>query len=84
MLISIATGILVTKASKEDNIGQMMIGQLFRLPKVMYIVGGTLCFLGIFTPLRSEGRILIYLALGLGVIVLGRLVEHSNEVESIE
>ena len=84
MLISIATGILVTKASKEDNIGQMMIGQLFRIPKVMYIVGGTLCFLGIFTPLRSEGRILIYLALGLGVIVLGRLVEHSNEVESIE
>ena len=84
MLISIATGILVTKASKSDNIGDLMIGQLFRLPKVMYMVGGTLCFLGIFTPLRSEGRILIYLALGLGMIVLGRLIEHSNEVETIE
>ena len=84
MLISIATGVLVTKGAKSNNIGDVMIGQLFRLPKVMYIVGGTLCFLGIFTPLRSEGRILIYLALGLGVIVFGRLIEHSNEVENIE
>ena len=84
MLISIATGVLVTKGAKSNNIGDVMIGQLFRLPKVMYIVGGTLCFLGIFTPLRSEGRILIYLALGLGVIVFGRLIEQSNEVENIE
>ncbi len=84
MLISIATGILVTKGAKADNIGDMMFSQLFHLPKVMYIVGGTLCFLGVFTPLRSEGRILIYLAFGLGLIVFGRLVEHSKEVESIE
>ena len=31
MLISVATGILVTKASKSDNIGDLMIGQLFYL-----------------------------------------------------
>ena len=84
MLISVATGILVTKASKSDNIGDLMIGQLFHVPKVLYMVGGTLCFLGVFTPLRSEGRILIYLALGLGTIVIGRLLEHSKEIAAIE
>lgn len=84
MLISIATGILVTKASKSSNIGDIMVGQLFHVPKVLYMVGGALCFLGIFTPLRQEGRILIYLAMGLGIIVLGRLIEHSQEVEAIE
>lgn len=84
MLISIATGILVTKASKSSNIGDIMVWQLFHVPKVLYMVGGALCFLGIFTPLRQEGRILIYLAMGLGIIVLGRLIEHSQEVEAIE
>lgn len=84
MLISIATGILVTKAAKGANIGDIMVGQLFKVPKVMYIVGGTLCFLGVFTPLRSEGRILVYLAMGLGMIVLGRLVAHTEEVAAIE
>lgn len=84
MLISIATGILVTKASKSSNIGDIMINQLFHVPEVMYMVGGTLCFLGIFTPLRAEGRILIYLAIGLGLIVFGRLMKQSQEIESIE
>ncbi len=84
MLISIATGILVTKASESSNIGDIMMGQLFHVPKVLYMVGGALCFLGVFTPLRQQGRILIYLAMGLGIIVLGRLVEHSQEVEAIE
>ena len=84
MLISIATGILVTKASKANNIGEIVFSQLFHVPKAMYMVGGALCFLGVFTPLRKEGRILVYLAMGLGMIVIGRLIEHSNEVESIE
>ena len=84
MLISIATGILVTKASKAANIGDIMISQLFKLPKVMYMVGGSLCFLGIFTPLRAEGRILVYLGFGLGLIVLGRLINQQKEIETIE
>lgn len=84
MLISLATGILVTKASKADNIGDIMVDQLFHVPKVLYMVGGTLCFLGVFTPLRSEGRILVYLTMGLGIIVLGRFIAHTEEVAAIE
>ncbi|MDE6435322.1 MAG: flagellar biosynthesis protein FlhA [Lachnospiraceae bacterium] len=84
MLISLATGILVTKAAKENNIGTIMIGQLFHIPKVLYMVGGTLCFLGIFTPLRSEGRILVYVGMGLAMIVLGRMIGHTQEIEAIE
>ncbi len=84
MLISIATGILVTKSAGTTNIGHTMITQLFHAPQVMYMVGGTLCFLGVFTPLRAEGRILIYLAIGLALIVVGRLMQQSKEVEAIE
>ncbi len=84
MLISIATGILVTKASKSSNIGDIMVSQLFNVPQVMYMVGGALCFLGVFTPLRSEGRILIYLAFGLMLVVAGRLMQQSKEIATIE
>lgn len=84
MLISLATGILVTKAAGSSNIGDIMIGQLFQVPKVLYMVGSALCFLGIFTPLRSEGRILIYLGIGLSAIIMGRLMAHSQEVSAIE
>ena len=38
MMISLSTGILVTKASKEENIGDILIGQLFSIPKVLFIV----------------------------------------------
>ncbi|MCR5388567.1 MAG: flagellar biosynthesis protein FlhA [Lachnospiraceae bacterium] len=50
LAISLATGILVTKASKEADFGQMLIKQLFGLPKVLDMVGAVLLFLGIFTP----------------------------------
>ncbi|MBO5509685.1 MAG: FHIPEP family type III secretion protein, partial [Lachnospiraceae bacterium] len=52
MLISLSTGILVTKASKEENIGDILIGQLFSIPKVLIIAGASMIGLGIFTPLN--------------------------------
>ena len=52
MLISLSTGILVTKASKEENIGDILIGQLFNIPKVLLMVGITMLMLGILTPLN--------------------------------
>ena len=52
MLISLSTGILVTKASKEENIGDILVGQLFNIPKVLLMVGATMFALGILTPLN--------------------------------
>ncbi|MCT4688243.1 flagellar biosynthesis protein FlhA [Vallitalea sp.] len=51
LLISLATGILVTKVSKDAEVGDQLMQQLFSLPKVLYFSGGVLVFLGIFTPL---------------------------------
>lgn len=53
MLISLSTGILVTKASKEENIGDILIGQLFSIPKVLMMVGVTMIGLGLLTPLNT-------------------------------
>lgn len=80
LLISLATGILVTKASKEADFSQILVKQLFGIPKVLYIVGGVLIFLGITTPLDWK----LFLALGTAFIITGRSVENSIGIEAIE
>ena len=52
LVISLSTGILVTKASKEADFSSILIGQLFGIPKVLIIVGVTLATLGVLTPLN--------------------------------
>lgn len=80
LAISMATGILVTKASKEADFGQVLIGQLFGIPKVLIMVGSVICFLGLFTPLN------VVLCLGMGAIFLvtGLNMNKSISVEKIE
>ena len=80
LLISLATGILVTKASKEADFSEVLVRQLFGIPKVLYLVGGTIAFLGIVTPLQG----FIFVPLGAAFIVAGRIVEKNIGIESIE
>lgn len=80
LMISLATGILVTKASKEADFGDMLIKQLFSIPKVLYMVGGSLIVLGLFTPLNK----LVFLTYGLMFIISGRIISNRVEVASIE
>lgn len=80
LLISLSTGVLVTKGSKEADFGTVLIGQLFGLPKVMYIVGGVLCFLGIATPLNT----LLFVILGVAFIVCARMMADTMETAKIE
>ncbi len=80
LLISLATGILVTKASKEADFGETLVKQLFGIPKVLYIVGVVMIFLGLATPLEWK----LFVPLGISFLVAGRSVENSLGVEAIE
>ncbi|MBQ8924548.1 MAG: FHIPEP family type III secretion protein, partial [Lachnospiraceae bacterium] len=80
MLISLSTGLLVTKASKEESIGDILIGELFSIPKVLIFVGGTMLGLGLFTPLNlffcaAYGILFIVIAMNL------RNAEKKTEIE---
>lgn len=79
LVISLATGVLVTKVSKESDLGNVLIKQLFSIPKVLYIVGGTMAMLGL-TPLPTL-ICFIYAAL---FIAAGRAIEMNIEVQDIE
>ncbi|MFR4352142.1 MAG: flagellar biosynthesis protein FlhA [Roseburia sp.] len=80
LLISLSTGILVTKASKEADFSNILISQLFGIPKVLYLVGGAMIFLGIVTPLEF----FVFVPFGLAFIAAGKMVEKNIGIESIE
>ncbi len=77
---SLATGILVTKGSKEADFGSVLVKQLFGLPKVLYMVGGVIMVLGIATPLSK----LIFIPMGAIFIVCGRMIANTIETAEIE
>ena len=80
LMISLATGILVTKSSKEADIGNILHKQLFSTPKVMNIVGIALIGLGIFTPLN----IVIFVGYGILFIITGRMMSAELEMAETE
>ncbi len=80
LLISLSTGVLVTKGSKEAEFGPTIIRQLFGIPKAMYLVGATLAFLGVVTDLNT----ILFLGMGLAFIVGGRMIAGNLETAEIE
>ena len=89
LLISLATGVLVTKASSEGELGDEIIGQLFSMDRVLLMVGAALILLGVTTPLPWY----IFIPLGMALIIYGRklsakagetAIEESAEQEETE
>ncbi len=80
LLISLSTGILVTKGSGSADFGNKLVGQLFGIPKAVYLVGGAITFLGIVTPLNT----VLFVVLGMTFIISGRVMQGSIETASIE
>lgn len=78
-LISVATGLIVTRAASEANLGADLTSQLLNRPKVLWISAGTLAFLA-FTPLPTFP--LLSLAIGAGFLayVMQREARVGEEV----
>lgn len=80
LVISLSTGLLVTKGSEDRDIGETMLNQLFGTPKVMFMVGAAMCVLGITTPLPF----FIFVTFGVGMIVAGFMKQKKEAVSEIE
>ena len=80
LLISLSTGILVTKGSKDADFGTVLIRQFFGVPRALYLVGAIIAGLGIVTPLPT----VVFLALGLIFVVTGRVIAGTIETAQIE
>ncbi len=73
LLISLSTGILVTKGSKEAEFGNEIIHELFSLPRVLYIVGSVMCLLGVITPLNT----VLFVVIG-GIFIGGAAIMNRT------
>ena len=80
LLISLSTGILVTKGSKQADFGSVLIRQLFGAPQTLYMVGATIAGLGIVTPLNN----VLFVGLGMIFIISGRVMAGTLETAKIE
>ncbi len=79
LMISLATGMLVTKVSKDADIGNILVSQLFSIPRVLYIVGAAMIVLGL-TPLPWY----IFIPFGSILIVTGRNIDKKVKAEKVE
>ncbi|NBI07875.1 flagellar biosynthesis protein FlhA [Senegalia massiliensis] len=81
LLISTATGIVVTRAASDSNLGNDIISQLFSShPRVMFLVSGVLYFFGLVglptIPFFLLGT--VFLVLGL---VMRKNIKNALELE---
>lgn len=80
LLISLATGILITKGSKEVDFSGTMVSQLFGIPRVLMIVGVVLVVLGVFTPLN----LVLFVGFGIAFLVTANSMKQTLEEAEIE
>lgn len=79
ILISVATGILVTKANVEQDITSSLIDQLLKNSLVLYLSGATIIILGIVTTLPT----MIFVLSGAVVIVYANLLDRKLRVQAV-
>lgn len=75
LIISTATGIVVTRAASDGNLGKDITDQLLAFPKMLYIAAITIALLGIFTPIQLRFTIPIAVLLG----YLGYSIQKADD-----
>ncbi|MEM1503331.1 flagellar biosynthesis protein FlhA [Domibacillus sp. 8LH] len=79
LLITTATGIVVTRAASKGNLGEEITAQLLRYPSMLYIAAGTIFLLGIATPITDMLTIPIAAGLAYGGYMMNRVPKPDLE-----
>lgn len=79
LLISTATGILITRSSSEKSFGGDLVQQLTSLPKIIILTGAILCLLGIVPGLPN----LPFLILGGATFYVGYALQKEEEQQAV-
>ncbi|MDM5358031.1 flagellar biosynthesis protein FlhA [Peribacillus sp. ACCC06369] len=83
LLISTATGIVVTRAASNGNLGADIVEQLFQFPKMLYLTAATIFLLGLFTPISDLFTLPIAALLVVGGYSISR-IPQQDEREILE
>jgi len=83
LVISTAAGVIVTRVGTDEDVGEQMVTQLFKNPRVLMLSGGVIGFLGL-VPGMPNLVFLLFTAglLGLAWWLRGREIQPKKPVES--
>ncbi|PZX07850.1 flagellar biosynthesis protein FlhA [Psychrobacillus insolitus] len=85
LLISTATGIVVTRAASKGNLGEDITSQLFNQPKLLYVAAATIALLGVVTPIGILLTFPVSIALIAGAYMMNRASkEDPADLEDFE
>lgn len=83
LIISTATGIIVTRAASEGNLGFDISKQLLAYPIMLFVAGGTIIMLGLFTPINDFFTLTIGGLLAGGGYLLIKAEREQKEKEEV-
>jgi flagellar biosynthesis protein FlhA len=83
LIISTATGIIVTRAASEGNLGFDISKQLLAYPIMLFVAGGTIIMLGLFTPINDFFTITVGGILAAGGYFLLKAEREQKEQEEV-
>lgn len=80
LLISLATGVLVTKTETQEGMSDTILQQLFSSPLVLLIVSITIAAIGIFTPMS----LLLTIPVAVIWFIMSRRVSKKQAIQEVE
>ena len=84
LVISTAAGVIVTRVSTEQDVGEQMVGQLFSNPRVMLLSAGVLGLLGLVPGMPNLVFLLFTAALlGLAWWIRGREMKAPEQTQPV-
>ncbi len=80
LIVSTAAGVIITRNTNEDNLGNQVVKQFRVHPKAIYIASTVLIIFGLIPGLPKAP----FLLMGLGLTLLGYRIEKMNEKEEFD
>lgn len=82
LIISTATGIVVTRAASDGNLGQDLSKQILAYPKLLIVAAISIAALGIFTPINDFLTLPVAILLAVGAYFLMRADDGKKHEET--
>ncbi|RSL33183.1 flagellar biosynthesis protein FlhA [Salibacterium salarium] len=84
LLVSTATGIVVTRAASEGNLSQDVTSQLFAFPKMLFIAAGAIFMLGLFTPITIVLTTILAIILAILGYFISQVDQNQDKEEQVQ
>ncbi|PHS26616.1 MAG: flagellar biosynthesis protein FlhA [Methylophaga sp.] len=79
LLLASAAGLLVTRSTKEQDMGEQVIGQLFKNPKTLYMTSGIIGGMGLIPGMPNVPFLLLG---GLGAYLSWTMIQRQKLAEA--